>query len=60
MKATCENGVWTIIPSTSDADRLIRDLVARLGEKREVSTGDFSQANHSPPSGRALYMADAT
>lgn len=37
MKASCENGVWTIIPSTSDGDRLIRDLVASLGEKEEAA-----------------------
>lgn len=37
MKASYKNGVWTIIPSTSDGDRLIRDLVASLGEKVEVA-----------------------
>lgn len=37
MKASYENGVWTIVPSTSDSDRLIRDLVASLSEKEEAA-----------------------
>lgn len=58
MKTKCENGVYFVEPETSDEEKELLSLIARLSRRGLTAAGAFP-ANHSRLSSPAHSMAGA-